>query len=232
MIMREGWKYISFEEGLETGGKFVELFLKGNFSKEDIKSFIEEQNSTKGAIEKLKSEITENLVKNLLKKYFKDNYSEASITKVLSELDISVKTESVVHVPAKPKHKINAKSVIDKGMKTIIIHGIELPLYRSKGQSVQDFVQQTLETLYYNNLLAENEIKLLQDKEYSKHTFKIQYPLLERDFAKTKDDTGHSRYWTRDFRLGNFYVCSQWWKQYFDIYDEKIANWLIGLRRE
>lgn len=120
--------------------------------------------------------------------------------------------------------------VATNGKKTVTIKGIVLPIYRSPYQKVQDFVKQTLETLFHNNLLSSEEIKRLQNEDYCKQTFDIQFPLLESDFQKTIV-AGHSRYWTT-FRVNEFYVCSQWWKQNFKLYDEKIAIWLRNLERQ
>ena len=133
----------------------------------------------------------------------------------------------------KPKIKIAKAAVpfpvVDNGKRTVVLNGITLPIYRSDHQSVQDFVQQTLNTLFGNKLLSANEISLLQDKEYCKNTFYIQFSLLEKDFSKTIIK-GHSRYWAD--KIDEFYVCSQWWKKHFDIYDMKIASWLVSLEKK
>ena len=123
-------------------------------------------------------------------------------------------------------YKIPPKISTDK--QTVVLNGVELPIYRSGYQSVQDFVKQTLQTLFGNKILTNNEIMLLQDKQYSQKVFDIQFPLLEKNHANTIDNTGHSRYWS-NFRVDGFYVCSQWWKQKFDIYDRVIASWLLSL---
>ena len=112
--------------------------------------------------------------------------------------------------------------------KSININGISLPIYRNDNQSVQDFIKQTLTTLFKNNLLTDQMISQLQNKNYSTNNFGIQYPLLEISSAKIRDNKGHLRYWTR-FKVGKYFVCSQWWKDNFSLHDSLIARWLRSL---
>lgn len=70
----------------------------------------------------------------------------------------------------------------------------------------------------------------LQNKEYCSKNFGIQHPLLEKDSTKIKDDKGHLRYWTK-FKVGGFFVCSQWWKEKNSLYDSLIAQWLCNLTK-
>lgn len=121
--------------------------------------------------------------------------------------------------------------VIKSDKQKIILNGIEIPIYRNDYQSVQDFIKQILTSLFNERLLSENEIRLLQDKSYSKTTFDINFPLLEKNYANTKDNAGHPRYW-ENFRVNGFYVCSQWQKKNFSTYDRLIANWLMSLENK
>lgn len=107
------------------------------------------------------------------------------------------------------------------------IKGIKLPLYRDSKTTIQDFVKETLQVLFDNNLLNSEEIKRLQDKSYSQQNFGIQHPLLQKEW-KNCVISGHSRYWSSN-KIGGFYVCSQWWKGKTDLYDEKLADWLKTL---
>ena len=136
---------------------------------------------------------------------------------------ISSKKQPAHCTPSKPSpiHKFPQKQSIN-------FNGIMLPIYRNDNQSVQDFVKQTLTTLFKNNLLTDQMISLLQNKKYSTNNFGIQYSLLEKDSAKIKDDQGNLRYWKK-FKVGKFFVCSQWWKDKFDLYDSLIAQWLCSL---
>ena len=99
---------------------------------------------------------------------------------------------------------------------------------------MQDFVKETLRKLFTNGILSNAEINRLQDTDYSKQTFGIQYPLLQKEWKDCLDGTGKARYWgdSPTKKIGGFYVCSQWWKQSFTIYDTKIAEWLKTLEKE
>lgn len=113
---------------------------------------------------------------------------------------------------------------------TININGISLPIYRNDNQLVQDFVKQTLLTLFKHNLLTNQMISQLQNKKYCREIFGIQFPLLEVSSTKIKDSKGHLRYWKK-FKVDKFFVCSQWWKENFSLYDSRIAHWLCDLTK-
>ncbi|MBR3519768.1 MAG: hypothetical protein IKN77_06605 [Paludibacteraceae bacterium] len=227
---------IPFEEDSELGEKFVELFTKENFTEENIIRFIKEQNESKILEEKIKSETTVALIKQLLIEHFSEKIDTGLVTKVITELNISVNEiqETISPVVISYSSPVKAPQ-IDSGKRTVTLNGTTLPIYRSEKQPVQDFVQETLTTLFKNNILTNEEIVLLQDKKYSKENFGIQYSLLvknyEDTFEVTKNGKKYSRYWTwKKCNVNNkFYACSQWAKNSFDTYDKLIAQWLINL---
>lgn len=128
------------------------------------------------------------------------------------------------------KQKILDVNEIDK-KDSVTINGIEIPLHKSSYQTVQDFVKRTLEILFNNNLLTDEEIENLKDLEYSKRTFGISHALLKEDYYDIFDNAGHARYWTR-YQIKGFYVCSQWWRMNFPIYERKVAEWIVKLSKE
>ena len=92
--------------------------------------------------------------------------------------------------------------------------------------SFQDFVKATLAYMFKHKLLWKDELDNLQNKEYCKKTFYLEYPLLESDKRKIRDRTGHCRYWvTRKFN-DEFYACSQWWRHNFYIYEPLFEAWI------
>ena len=129
------------------------------------------------------------------------------------------------------KVKQSSKPVVNtmpkNGKVTVVLKGITLPTYKSSAQTVQDFVRQTVRTLLNNNLLSDGEIHRLQDKSYCRKTCYLEFPLLAKEWKNCTDPTGHVRYWVD--KIGGFYVCSQWWKQRFPIYEQRIADWLKEL---
>ena len=230
---------IPFEKDSKNGEIFINLISKGNFSEEKIINFIKSENESKENVRNLKSEITTDLIKELIIKHFENKYSANDIEKVLSELSITISEKKMiaavdpladfVPTPAGAKAAVPLPIVKDE-KKTVVLNGIIIPIYRSDIQSVQDFVKQTLNILFEKNLLSENEISLLQNAEYCKSTLSLSFPLLEKDKLKVFPD-GHRRYWAK-FKVGGFYVCNDWWKEKFNIYDIKIASWLVSLEKK
>lgn len=216
-----------FEEDSELGEKFVELFTKENFSEENIIRFIKEQNESKISEEKIKSETTVALIKQLLIEHFSEKIDTELVTKVITELNISVNEiqETISPVVISYSSPVKAPQIAD-GKRTVTLNGITLPIYRSEKQSVQDFVKETLTTLFKNNILTKEEIDLLQDKKYTKKLFDINYPLLEKNEKKRHDSKGYPRYW-KD-KINGFLVCQEWGKK-ADHYDKLIAQWLVKL---
>jgi len=112
---------------------------------------------------------------------------------------------------------------------TIKIKGIVVRLYKNDNETTQDFIKETLHLLYNNNLIPEIEIKKMLEKDYCIRTFGIAFPIIQDDINKLTDRKGHSRYWARE-KIGNFYMCSQWWREKEDIYRKKISKWIIKIR--
>lgn len=96
---------------------------------------------------------------------------------------------------------------------------------RASYETIQDYVKKLLDWLYDNKKLSGDEIKRLQRLDYSKRVFGINYPLIACNRQDIYDASGHTRYWI-NYRLGGrYYVCSQWWLQNADIYEDKVCAW-------
>lgn len=113
---------------------------------------------------------------------------------------------------------------------TITINDVSIPLTKQEGESVQDFVKKIMRLLLNNNLLSQQEVENLQDKEYCKKTFYLQFPLLRNVSEGYKDTSGRGRYWSKEIFGSNFYVCSQWWKDHHATYLVKLNRWLTSIR--
>ncbi len=98
-------------------------------------------------------------------------------------------------------------------------------LYRCEDETIQQYIKRLLHLLFDNKMISEDLIKQLQNKNYCKTTFDLEYPLLEQDEGKIRP-SGRNRYYTT-WKLDNtYYVCSQWWKDNFAIYDKKLRSWV------
>lgn len=180
-------------------------------------------------IKQIKNSLTDTFVEKLVAKYFMVQYPAEDVEKALEEVYINIEDMTYLE----PDKNITPPIVKDVSKVTVTIKGILLPIYRPEKLSVQDFIKQTLEQLFKNNLLSDAEISRLQDFRYCQNTFGIHFPLLQKKWSNCVI-SGHSRYWgeSPDKQIGGFYVCSQWWKQLLNTYDEKIAAWLIKLEEQ
>lgn len=101
-----------------------------------------------------------------------------------------------------------------------------IPTRKSSNMSFQDFVKSTLDYMFRYKLLCKEELDNLQNKEYCKKTFYLDYPLLESNERKIRDKSNVCRYWAKHKFNNEFYGCSQWWRQNFDIYEPLFEKWI------
>lgn len=98
---------------------------------------------------------------------------------------------------------------------------------RKPNEAIQDWVKRLFSKLYAEGFLTEYILKELQNEIYCNQTFGIAYPLLESNDRKIKDSCGHNRYWVNYKLGGKYFMCSQWWKDSFSLYEQKINSWLL-----
>lgn len=96
---------------------------------------------------------------------------------------------------------------------------------------IQDHVKALMETLLVAHpvLLSDVEKRDLQDNVYCKSKLRLRIGI----FALIRRTALSRRYWAD--RYGDFYVCSQWWKQHHCANAESILAWvedLIGQKLE
>lgn len=127
--------------------------------------------------------------------------------------------------PVYEKSKQQTQSV----KQTLPIFPQQLPqeLERGGDETVQDYVKRILFQLQKMDLLTETVLQQLQDANYSKIMFALDFPMLAESTQRIIY-AGHKRYWTR-YRFGKYYVCSQWWLEKTYDYTRKIYAWLEKL---
>lgn len=92
-------------------------------------------------------------------------------------------------------------------------------------KNLQDFVLYTIRRLLENNAISEEELINLQNKNYCKKAFNLDFPLLTKNPNVYQHDTHHSRYYAKEtFFIKDFYLCNHWFKQ-----DSLFSEWLISL---
>ena len=220
---------IKIDEKSKLGIKLTELLAKENFSQQKFKEFCKEQMKLNAEENELEEKI-KYLTSNEGVKYIRDLLLREYPEKVIDDIEISIHRKFV-----QPKSVNYTKSFsspytspYSKPFSKPIENNVLDPNLSIKHkESVQDWVKRVLTYLYHYNKLDEQELRNLQDSNYCKHTFGLQYALLiESEDENDITFAGHKRYWTK-FRLGErYFVCSQWWSDKSNTYITKFGNWI------
>jgi len=105
----------------------------------------------------------------------------------------------------------------------------EIYYVEDSGESIQNFVKRLMRYVFKNKLLSTEELEKLHNKQYCQKAFGLQYPLLRDISDGYVDSSGRSRYWSTEVFNGQYYVCSQWWKEKTNIYSGKLQQWLKSI---
>jgi len=88
------------------------------------------------------------------------------------------------------------------------------------GMKIGQFVRYNMKKLFEQNLVSQNEINNLQNKEYSKKVFDQNYEVLRSSDKEITGKDGRNRYYANEKFFGNYYLSSQWvdrhWKPFRD----------------
>lgn len=129
-----------------------------------------------------------------------------------------------------PEGKSDPDPGADVDNEFVIIKGLKIPLSKNESESVQDYVKKVMRLLLNENVLSKEQLEQLQDKDFCKNTFSLQFPLIRKVNEGYKDHTGRGRYWSKEVFGGQFYVCSQWWKAHHPTYLIKLKEFLRSLK--
>jgi len=92
------------------------------------------------------------------------------------------------------------------------------------GMKIGQFVQYNMKKLFEQNLLSQEEIHNLQNKEYSKKVFDQNYEVLRSSDKDIKGSDGRNRYYANEKFFGDYFLSSQWverhWKPFTDWLDK------------
>lgn len=207
---------ISFVEDNPDGIMFVELMKKGNFSANKIEKFIDSKKKFNENVKSIREAITCDLLRNLVSDHFDTKYSKDEVIAALKEVDFIIQTAKTHSNNSGPDTGINIPSVSQ-------IDGENISTTTSNTETIQNWIKRIFTYLFNNNLVTSEELYRLHDIEYSKKTFGIGHAILV-DRQKDTIISGHSRYWQT--KIGDFYICSQWWKEKDNEYDQNIKIWL------
>jgi len=218
---------IEFKRDSEKGLKFVELFSKENYNKENIEKHAQEK------IEQLKKIDDFKKLKNQL---LSENYNEKIIdflrTELLKEYDEKIieKVFKILEIKIESKNKIVPVENIER-RRTKKYNPIEYSNEPTGKLPIGKYVRKTFNDLVKNNLIDNNEIVRLQRKDYSKNTFDIQFPFL------VKENSPHYeriRYWKNPYQINGeiYYVCSQWYEVPANNDRPFYESWLRKMKKE
>lgn len=185
----------------QKGEEFIDMFSKGVFSAERIKKYVLSEQKFRENVQKIRDTLTSVDIKYLIKLYFISDYEEIEIDEALKIFDVLLSKKMPPVDPPDPENTNPNK------------------------ESIQNWVKRIFKYLFMKNILTEEEIYRLHDLEYSKRTFGINYAMLVDREKDTVDSYEHNRYWKK--KIGNYFVCSQWWLGNDDKYEYNIKRWLI-----
>lgn len=91
--------------------------------------------------------------------------------------------------------------------------------------AIGQFVQYCFKDAFSKNCISENEILKLQNSEYCKTTFDINFEVLRYKTRSIEDHNGRNRYYKRELFCDNYYLCSQWIQPQWDLF----LSWLYKI---
>lgn len=98
--------------------------------------------------------------------------------------------------------------------KNIIEHNIK----KIEGMKIGQYVQHTFREAFKQGLISNDEIQNLQNPQFSKIYFNSNFELLRLKTRTIKDVNGNTRYYSREFFCGNYYLTSQWIESQWNLY--------------
>lgn len=198
---------IEFKRDNEKGLKFVELFTKENYNKQNIENHAQEKIQQLKEIEDFKRLKNQLLSKNYNEKiidYLKTEllkeYNEKTIEKAFKVLEVKIENKNKI-VPVENYEKRRTKRY--SSIENFNEFTGKLPIGK--------YVRKTFNELVKNNLIDRNEIEKLQRADYSKMTFDIQFPFLAKENSTYYERV---RYWKNPYQINGeiFFVTSQWYE--------------------
>src|SRR5690606_28491828 len=198
---------IEFKRDNEKGLKFVQLFSKENYNKENIENHAQEKIQQLKEIEdfkKLKNTMLSENYREKITSYLKtellNKYDEKIIENVFKVLEVKIENKNKI-VPIEIYEKRRTKKYIT--FENINESTGKLPIGK--------YVRKTFNDLVRNNSIDRNEIERLQRSDYSKLTFDIQFPFLAKEDSPFYE---RIRYWKNPYQINGetYFVCSQWYE--------------------
>ena len=191
------------------GIQFVELFDKSLFSKTKVRAFILDQIRAARIIEEVKSKITPQLVNELIHNHFRNKYDISEVSKAVESVNIMVTSKIMYTEQSRRQTYSPPPGIRNNSRKTVVNESIPEGNITSGlkiGKIAQSLLHKTLES----GKISDDEIRLLQNKEFSKMNFGIDFPLL------VIEDSNYEkrRYYNNSVFINGirYRMCSQWFE--------------------
>lgn len=158
------------------------------------------------------SEIQDKLVNEEIQSYSKDKSKLKKLQMIMSKREQHF-YNCLLYLKYKKVNSINKRSRVKVVHKEISESKITNSHVSPVKMKIGKFVKTTMLDLISNDLIDESEIRNLQNAEYSKITFDIQYPLLRK--KRVTDPDNILRYWKGAVTINGqeFFMCSEWYEQ-------------------
>ncbi|WP_111710146.1 DUF2075 domain-containing protein [Lutibacter citreus] len=103
---------------------------------------------------------------------------------------------------------------------------------RPAKMKIGKFVKTSMLDLISKDLIDESEIRRLQNAEYSKRTFDIQFPLLRKKLVTDPDNI--LRYWKGAVSIKGqeYFICSEWYENSQNNDRPYFLKWLCGIKNQ
>lgn len=216
---------IELKRDNEKGLKFVQLFSKDNYNKQNIENHAQEKIQQLEDIEHFKR-----LKSQLLSKNYNDKIIEYLKIELLKEYDENIieKVFKILEIKIESKNKIVSVENFVK-QRTRTYNSTENLDVGTEKLPIGKYVRKTFNELVQNNLIERNEIEKLQRSDYSKITFDIQFPFLVK---KNSQYYERVRYWKNPYLINGeyYFVCSQWYEVPANNDRPFYENWLKKMK--
>ena len=85
-----------------------------------------------------------------------------------------------------------------------------------EGMKIGQYVQYNMRKLFEEKLISTEELRNLQDKDYSKRIFNLNFEVLRQANKSTLDAGGRNRYYSNELFFGNYHLTSQWFEEHWN----------------
>lgn len=195
---------ISFTEGNPDGVKFVELFQKDHFLAKNVEAFIDSKENFNENVDKIKAEITEEAIWQLLKQHLSATYTVDEIETACKDILVEVRenSQTITYPVSTSVHMVKQPSKNGMDYSRYLFEGQSLGKSRLVLAVVQAYVRD-------NPLVTISNLKAVFYDRIQGSSGVIATP----NEARMRRNDPEKRYFTNNpilLKDGTVWVCTQW----------------------